>query len=243
MSTAAEIEGLVTRAAEQQDAVLVSDLMIALNDHEIFYSLDVKDVGGQQQIKTPLRELADGTYALEAFTSRSNPELWKHFAGGPWREVLELAAQMPPVQWLIIKNDAGSRVPIRKSQIAAILNVLPHKPITTLDARITKIANDPQAHPFTSLEDQLSRTQLFVRLTAESATSGQLALATSSAGGVDNLVQAYTSRSRSGYVYGEMDWQAVVGMVAKTPDLQGIQIINDNDDWVTVSRADLGRSS
>ena len=33
---------------------------------------------------------------------------------------------------------------------------------------------------------------------------------TSAAGGIENLVQAYTSRVRPGYVYGEMDWQAIV---------------------------------
>ncbi|BBZ84304.1 hypothetical protein MABM_42200 [Mycobacteroides abscessus] len=238
--TAAEIEDLVTRAAGQQDDALVSDLVIALNDREVFYSLDVEEVNGQPHIKTPLLELADGTHALEAFTSRANPELWKEYAGAPWRQVLELAAEIPPVQWLIIKNDAGSRVPIRKSQIAVILDVLPHTPPATLDARITKIANEPDAKPFTSLDSQLSASHLFVRLTSESETSGPLTLVTSSAGGVDNLVQAYTSRSRPGYVYGEMDWQAIVDMVAKTPALAGIHVVNDNDDWVIISRSDLG---
>ncbi|CPW81204.1 SseB family protein [Mycobacteroides abscessus] len=240
MRTAAEIEDLVTRAAGQQDAALVSDLVVALNDHEVFYSLDVAEVDGQPQIKTPLLELADGSHALEVFTSRANPELWKEYAGAPWRNVLELAAEIPPVQWVIIKNDAGSRVPIRKSQVAVILGILPPESATTLDARIAKIANEPQAQPFTSLESQLSESQLFVRLTPESARSGQPTLLTSSAGGVDNLVQAYTSRSRPGYVYGEMDWRAIVGLVAHTPALAGIHIVNDNDDWVIIGRSDLG---
>lgn len=240
MRTAAEIEDLVTRAAGQQDAALVSDLVIALNDHEIFYSLDVEEVDGQPQIKTPLLELADGTHALEVFTSRANPGLWKEYAGAPWRQVLELAVEIPAVQWVIIKNEAGSRIPIRKSQIAVVLGVLPSESATTLDARIAKIANEPQAQPFTSLESQLSESQLFVRLTQESARSGQQTLLTSSAGGVDNLVQAYTSRGRPGYIYGEMDWRAIVGMVANTPALAGIHIVNDNDDWVIIGRSDLG---
>lgn len=230
----------MTRTAEQQDATLVTDLMIGLNDHEVFYSLDVEEVDGQPQIKTPLRELADGTHALEVFTSRTNPDLWKEYAGAPWRQVLELAAKIPPVQWLIIKNNTGSRVPIRKSQIAAILDVLPRTPSATLDSRITSIAGEPHARPFSSLESHLADSQLFVRLTAQPVTSGQRALVTSSAGGVDDLVQAYTSRSRPGYVYGEMDWPAIVDMVGKTSALAGIQIINDNDDWVIITRSDLG---
>lgn len=238
--TAAEIEDLVTRAAGQQDDALVSDLVIALNDREVFYSLDVEEVNGQPQIKTPLLEMPDGSHALEVFTSRANPELWKEYAGAPWRQVLELAAEIPPVQWVVIKNGAGGRIPLRKSQIEVILNILPPAPTVTLDAQIAKIANEPDAKPFSSLKSHLSGVRLFVLLTPESATSGRLELATASAGGVDNLARAYTSRSRPGFVYGEMNWQAIVDMVAKSPALAGIHVVNDNDDWVIISRSDLG---
>lgn len=238
--TAAEIEELVTRAAEQRDDALVGELAVALSDHEVFYSLDVHEGDGQPQIKTPLLEMPDGSYALEVFTSSANPELWKHYAGGPWRQVLELATEIPPVQWVVIKNGSGSRIPLRRSQVAAILSTLPHAPKATLDARITKLANAPHAQPFTSLESQLSESHLFVCLTPKSATSGRLELVTVSAGGMDNLVQAYTSRSRPGFVYGGMEWPAIVDMVAKSPALAGVQLINDNDDSVIITRSDLG---
>ena len=102
------------------------------------------------------------------------------------------------------------------------------------------MTHDPQAQPFAALESRLRDAQLFVLLTPESATSGRIALMTSAAGGIENLVQAYTSRVRPGYVYGEMDWQAIVDMVDNAPVLAGIHIINDRDDWVIIRRSDLG---
>ncbi|WP_131822179.1 hypothetical protein [Mycobacteroides saopaulense] len=221
---------------------MASELFLALDDHQIFYSVDIKDVNGEEQINTPLLEMADGTYALVAYPSKTNPELWKQFAGAPWRTVLDLASKIPPVEWLIVKNTEGSQVPIRKSQIAAILNLLPsmNKPADTVESLITESANYPRKEWFSSLQRRLNDRELFVRLTSQSSASEQPTLITSSAGGIDGLVQAYTTRSRSGYVYGGMSWDAIVDMVANTPALSGVQIVNDNDDWAIITRSDLG---
>ncbi len=237
-----DMEELIARAAATRDQQLASELFLALDDHEIFYAVDVQDIDGQEQISTPLLEMADGTYALVAYPSRTNPALRNRFAGAPWRTVLDLASKMPPVEWLIVKNTQGDLVPIRKGQIAAILNLLPsmNKPADAVESLIAAAADRPWAEWFSALRHGLNDRELFVRLAPQSSGSGQPALITSSAGGIDGLVQAYTTRSRSGYVYGGMSWNAVVGMVAKTPELAGVQIINDNDDWVIITRSDLG---
>ncbi|MEU9809106.1 hypothetical protein [Mycobacterium sp. NPDC050853] len=242
MSPANGIEELITRAATTQDQQLASELFLALDDHEIFYSVDIKDVDGEEQINTPLLEMADGTYALVAYPSKTHPELWKQFAGAPWRTVLDLASKIPPVEWLIVKNIQGSRVPIRKSQIAAILDLLPsmNKPADTIESLITESADHPRAEWFSALQRRLNDRELFVRLTPPTSESEQPILVTSSAGGIDGLVQAYTTRIRTGYTYGGMSWDAIVGMVAETPALSGVQLINDNDDWAVVTRSDLG---
>ncbi|WP_078354309.1 hypothetical protein [Mycobacteroides chelonae] len=241
MSRANDIEEIIARAAETQDQQLASELFLALDDHEIFYSIDIKDVDGKEQINTPLLELADGTYALVAYPSKGHPELWKQFAGAPWRTVLDLASKIPPVEWLIIKNTQGSSVPIRKTQIAAILGLLPNrkKLVDNVDSLIAESADHPRTEWLSTLQRRLVDRELFVRLTPQSV-SDQPTLITSSAGGVDGLVQAYTTRSRSGYAYGGMTWSAIVEMVSKTPTLSGVQLINDNDDWAIINRSDLG---
>lgn len=241
MSQTTDIEELIARAATTRDQQLTSELFLALDDHEIFYSVDIKDVDGQEQVNTSLLEMADGTYALVAYPSKANPELWKQFAGAPWRTVLDLALRIPPVEWVIVKNIQGDRVPIRKGQIAAILNLLPsmNRHVGAVESLIAEAAKYQRAEWVSLLQYQLNDRELFVRMASQTSESEQLTLITSSAGGIDGLVQAYTTRSRPGYVYGGMNWNAIVEMLAKTPALPGVQIINDNDDWAIITRADL----
>jgi len=63
---------------------------------------------------------------------------------------------------------------------------------------------------------------------------------TSAAAGMDSLLQVYTGRQRPGIRYGGMSLEAIVEVLRKTPELNGVHLINDADDWVVLERDDLG---
>ena len=54
-----------------------------------------------------------------------------------------------------------------------------------------------------------------------------------------NVVRAYLSRSRSGITYGGIKWEALKEMIRNEPGIDGVQIINDADDWVVFDRESL----
>lgn len=109
-----------------------------------------------------------------------------------------------------------------------------------LEDLITRAVAGPDQWSTDEVIAAVEGRELFVRLTPESAQGAPATLITSAAGGLGNLVQAFTSRSRAGYVYGGMSLSAVVGMLAEVPALNGVHLINDNDDWVILTRDALG---
>jgi hypothetical protein len=57
---------------------------------------------------------------------------------------------------------------------------------------------------------------------------------------LDHVIRAYTSRVRPGIKYGGIKWQELKEMIGKLPDVSGVQIMNNADDWVVFDREALG---
>jgi hypothetical protein len=247
-----EVDRLIKAAILEPNADTLAAVHRALDSVEVFYRATVSEVGGKQRVKTPLLRLNDGSHALMVYTSKTHPDLPREFGGAPWQHTLKMALQMPQADWLILTNLHGDWLPIGKSQIAQLLGVArgdsPRngRADTTsseadddLDSLIRKAAERPEEDWLESLRRALTGRELFLRLADERAEDGRPKMVTSEVGDVSGLVQAYTTRRRPGIVYGGMPWESIVDMMKNTPDIPGIHIINDSDDWVVVGRSEV----
>ncbi|TXF10693.1 hypothetical protein E5N00_21705, partial [Mycobacterium tuberculosis] len=61
-------------------------------------------------------------------------------------------------------------------------------------------------------------------------------IVTSSAAGRDGWVLTYTTRNRPGISYGGITWDALVNMIKSNPDIPGVRVVNEADDWILLGR-------
>lgn len=255
MYTEDHIEELVKTASLDSSVESRMVLHHALDSVEVYHRANIHAVQPKRLLSTPLFRLQDGTHAMMAYTSKSHPDLSHEFAGTSWRHTLEIALTIPQADWLILTNRGGDWIAINKSQIPGILNSLPSQPgegsndppgqesaktsPSTLDSLISQAARGATQNRSEPILEQLKGRELYVRLAAEPSEDGQPVMITSKAGGVGGLVQAYTTRNRPGITYGGMTWEAIVDMINNAPDIPGVHIINDNDDWIVLGRSDI----
>ena len=60
---------------------------------------------------------------------------------------------------------------------------------------------------------------------------------------IENLgkvVRAYTSRGRTDIIDGGIDWSELKNLIRISPEIRGVQIVNDADDWIVFDRQALG---
>ena len=107
----------------------------------------------------------------------------------------------------------------------------------TLEQRITRAVLDPQRYD--RIVDAARGRELYVAMKIGADGSPPL-FGTSAAAGMDALLQVYTGRQRPGIRYGGMSLEGIVEVLRKTPELNGVHLINDADDWVVLERDDLG---
>jgi hypothetical protein len=250
-----KIEKLVKTASLDDNAESRDALNRALNSVEVYHAAKASVVDGKRRISIPLLRLQDETHAMMVYTSKSHPDLIEKSAGASWRRTLEITMSIPKADWLILTNLDGNWLAINRRQIPPILNSLPSAPseslndpsgqesgktsLETLDSLISKTVRLPAEIRAESILAQLKGRELYVRLAAQPSGSGQPVMVTSKVGDIQGLVQAYTTRSRPGVTYGGMTWEAIVDMIENAPDIPGVHIINDNDDWVVLGRSDI----
>jgi len=253
MTAADELDALIATAASTQDKGLFAAALKLLDTREVFYRAVVTPTEDGQRVSTPLARLSDGSHAFVVYTSKDHPELPKKFGGAPWRHVLSMAAGLPQADWLIVSTAGGAWLPIRKDQIGVIIQSLEKvgtqgegsgngapksKPeeLDTLIADAQGASSEDWSEP---LSAALRDRELFVRLSSDRLENGRPVLVTSVVGDVSGLVQVHTSRSRPGITYGGMSWDDIVNLVRDSPDLTGVHIVNDNDDWVVLGESEL----
>jgi hypothetical protein len=250
-----EIEELVRIAAQEKDAATRRRLFRALQRVEFFFPLKVKRHGDKEIRATPLLRLPDGTNAMMLYTSKSHPDLSDSFGGGSLKDALAAALKMPALDWVILSNSASQWVAIRKEQISAILADLhsdgneENSPLTTSDSgRTDKMLENliTRAVHYTSeqlsppIDSVLPGRELYLELAAEQSEEGQPIMKTFQVNDIPNVVRAYLTRSRPGIMYGGIRWEALKDMIRKEPGIEGVQIVNDADDWVVFDRESLG---
>ncbi len=252
-----DIERLVERAAEENSQLSRQRLFRAIRFVEVFFPYTLEQHEGKEVRSTPLALLADGTHAMMLFTSKSHPHLSEHqrFAGGPFKDALAAAVEMTPLDWVFLWNRASQRVAIAKTQIPEILEDINsvaqgHNSSTaatqndrtkeTLEELITSAVRSKSELLSAPIGSVIGDREVFLELSTEQSEHGQPAMHTFQIEHLGHVIRAYTSRVRPGIRYGGIKWQALKEMIRAVPDISGVQIMNDADDWVVFDREALG---
>ena len=248
-----EVEELVrAAAADEQKPAAAMRLFRSLLDVEVFFCLKITEIEGGEQKATPLLQLPDGTNAMMLYTSKTHPDLSDTFGGGRLQDALRAALKMQPLDWVILSNNASQWVSVSKKQIPAVLDDLysdgnvvgsPDSPSASgspnpaLEELITRAVHADPEHLSQPIASLLSGRELFLELaTGETGEAGQPVLNMYKIQHFTNVIRAYLTRTRSGITYGGVTWEALKEMVRKQTEIQGVQIMNDADDWVVFDR-------
>lgn len=241
-----ELDGLIRAVAEHGDARSWAALVDRLGPTEVFYPAEVARTRGGQRVSVPLLRLEDGTHAMVVYTNNSHPDLPQRFGGAPWRHAVELATQLPDADWMIVRGSDGGWLPIHRRRFPELLTALGVRPAPDeevdpepLETLISGAAGDSARPVVDALLHRLRSQELFVAIAPKAGPNGEPLFVTSAAGDLDKLLQVYTTRRRAGMAYAGMTWDGIAGVVTHNPDIRGVQVINDADDWVVFGRADV----
>ena len=252
-----DIEKLVESAAQENSQVARQRLFRAIRLVEVFFPYNVEQHGGKEVRSTPLLRLSDGTHAMMLFTSKAHPHLSEHdqFAGGTFKDALSAALKMPELDWVILSNRASQWVAISKQQIPAVLDDLHSgrpdhgnpfvasetdpaaKMVEDLITRAVRTKSEKLSPPIGSV---LADRELFLELAAGESEDGQPIMKNFRVEQLRHVVRAYTTRIRPGIRYGGIRWEALKDMIRIAPEIGGVQIVNNADDWVVFDRESLG---
>jgi hypothetical protein len=242
------LDELVKVAGEHNSFTGNLRLFRALGDSELFFPMETIEDAGEMRRSTPLLRLPDGTHAMMVYTSKSHPDLLHPFAGGCIKDILAAASSVSALDWVILSNSASQWISVHKRQISAALDELepgwnesdnPDSPSAdlALEELITRAVHEdpePLSQPIASL---LSGRELFLELNAASTGEvGEPVLNMYKIQHFTNVIRAYSTRIRPRITYAGITWEALKEMVRKQPEIQGVQIINDADDWVVFDR-------
>ncbi len=252
------IEELVQIAAQEKSPAARRYLFQALGLVELFFPLKVMHDRGKGVKATPLLRLSDGTNAMMLYTSKSHPDLPDSFGGGTFKDALAAALKMPTLEWVILSNRASQWVAISKQQISAILDDL-HSDRQDQNGSAVTPERDPEGKMLEDLITQavgstpeelsppigstLRDRELYLELAAGESEEGQPIMKTFQVDNILHVVRAYLTRNRPGIMYGGIRWEALKEMIRNAPEIGGVQIVSDADDWVAFDRESLGFGS
>ncbi|ORV01350.1 hypothetical protein AWC04_13915 [Mycolicibacterium fallax] len=237
MATVDNLNTLVDQVFTQRDEASRVALFRALASTEVFYPVSIEEIDGQRRVHVPLTQLEDGSHAFVVYVAKDHPDLTQQFGGATWPHTLEMANDTPLAQWMIVRGDSESWVPIERSEFCGLMRWLDAGD-QRLDSLITEIADGSSDGASNRLREELrSSEELFARI--EIRDGEPSVFVTGAAGDVGSLLQVFTSRRRSGLTYGGMTWESIVKVLAERPELNGVQIINDTDHWIVLDRADV----
>jgi hypothetical protein len=251
-----EIEELVRVVAAEESFAANRRLVRALAGVEFFFPMNISQRADGEDKATPLLRLPDGTHAMTLYTSKSHPDLPDSFGGGRLKDALTAALKMPALDWVIVSNRASQRLAIHKDQIGALLQDDPppnastgagagsppvddstDKMVEDLITRAVHTAPEDLSPPIGSV---LQGRELYLELNPDISQADQIFMKTFQVQHLANVVRAYLTRSRSDITYGGIKWEELKEMLRKEPQINGIQLINDADDWVVFDRESLG---
>ncbi|MEZ0349402.1 SseB family protein [Mycobacterium sp. pR1184] len=249
-----DIEELITLAAQDQGPEARRRLFRTLRSSEVFMPFDTVEHEGEERKAIPLLRLPDGTHAMMAYTSKEHPDLPKKFGGAVFESALAAALQMPDLDWVIITNLAAQWVSISRNQIPVVLDDLSETSnqdrLTpsaksdveqqTLEDLITSSVKSSSKELTAAIASALENRELFLEMSTAQSDDGRPRMKTFKIQHLHRVIRAYTSRLRPGIEYGGIDWPALKEMLRAAPELSGVQIMNDSDDWIVFDRKSLG---
>jgi hypothetical protein len=249
-----DVEELLQIAAKSKNQDALRQLFHALRSVEIFMPFEVAHQEGKEVKATPLLRLPDGSHAMMAYTSKSHPDLPDKFGGAMFEVALAAALKMPALDWVILTNQASQWVSINKEQIPAILDDLQENPnqreifvpsaqdasFKMVEGLITRAVESKSARLLAMIGSALADRELFLEMSTRQREDGRDSMNTFKMEPVGLVVRAYTTRVRPGIRYGGIRWPALREMIRALPDISGVQIMNDADDWIVFDREALG---
>jgi hypothetical protein len=251
----AGIDELIDFAAQQKSPEADRRLFLALRGVELFFPRTTVEHEGKRLNATPLLRLPDGTNAMMLYTSEDHPDLPNTFAGGAFEDALAAALDMPDLDWVIVCNRTSQWVGINKQQITEVLDVLrsrethvnklsdlPPDNENVVENLITRALHTPPEKLSPSIGSVLRGREIFIELAKEQSEDGQPIMKTFAVQHMPRVIRAYTTRTRPGIRYGGMKWEALKDMLRTTTELDGVQIVNNADDWVIFDRESLTAS-
>jgi SseB protein N-terminal domain len=248
------IEELIGIAAQEQDPEARRLLFHALRSIEVFLPFEAVRQGGKEVKATPLLRLPDGTHAMMAYTSKSHPDLPDKFGGATFESALAAALKMPALDWVVVTNRASQWVAISKEHIPALLDDL-HRAsnkngsleppaadptVKIVEELITRAVESKSGTLSAPIGSALGDRELFLEMGAQQSEDGRASMKTFQIEHLAHVIRAYTSRARPGIKYGGIKWQELKDMIGKAPEINGVQIMNNADDWIVFDREALG---
>lgn len=254
MPNSDDVEELLAIAAQSNDQSDLRQLFHSLRSVELFMPFEAILQGGKEAKATPLLRLTDGTHAMMAYTSKAHPDLPDKFGGAMFEVALAAALKMPALDWVIVTNKASRWVAISKEQIPAILNDLQENPsqrgnfmrstqdssFGMVEGLITRAVESKSGTLLAAIGSALGDRELFLEMSTRQREDGRDSMNTFKMEPVGLVVRAYTSRVRPGIRYGGLSWPALREMIRELPEISGVQIMNEADDWVVFDREALG---
>lgn len=247
-----EIDKLIDLAAEKKSTEANRQLFSALRGVELFFPRKTVEREGRQVNATPLLRLPDGTNAMMLYTSKDHPDLPDAFAGGAFEDTLVAALSMPDLDWVIVCNRTSRWVAINKQQISAVLNDLQRRDgrvddaseilvnsENSLEKLITRAVDTAPEDLSPPIGSVLRGREVFIELAKGQSDDEQPVMKTFAVQHMQRVIRAYTTRTRPGIRYGAMQWEALKNMIRTTTQLDGVQIVNNADDWVVFDRESL----
>ncbi len=252
-----DIEKLVEIAAQENSYAAHRRLFQAIRRVEVFFPCKMDPHDGKKIGSIPLARLSDRTHAMMLFTSKSHSHLseHEHFAGGTFEDALAAALKMPNLDWVILSNNAWQRVAISKEQIPAILDDLHSDEqgkngslAASENDRVGKMVEDLISLAVSSTPEEssppigsaLRGREVFLELATEQGEDDQPIMKTFQVEHLSHIIRAYTTRIRPGIRYGGVRWEELKDMIKIAPEIGGVQIMNNADDWIVFDRESLG---
>lgn len=244
------IEELVNAASQTHDQQDISTLLQDSRRCEVFMPLGKTLHDGKKAKTVPLLALPDGTRAMMLYTSKSHPDLPNTFGGATLESALRSAVNMPAVDWVILTNQDSKWISISKAQISAYLETFSnaigdalqpaHDQAVDAEVLISRIVGSAAAGSVSAIIAALQGRELFLDMSCIEREDGQRSMNSFLIEPLGPVVRAYTSRLRPGIKYGGIRWNALSDMVRKLPEIKGVQVMNNSDDWIVIDRKGLG---
>lgn len=250
MVTSENVDELINTAAHTQEEADLRKVVHALKCHEVFMPFEMAFRNDAEVKTVPLLLLPDGTHAMMVYTSKLHPDLPDSFAGATFESALRAARKMPELDWVIVTNRTSEWVSIHKSQIPAYLDSLentvdapsPKEPHASdpVEELVSRAVGSKSMSTVSAVTAALEDREIFLEMSRSTRDDGGQSMNSFLIEPLGPVIRAYTSRLRPGIRYGGLRWSALKEMLRALPDIKGVQLMNNADDWVVVDRKALG---